>query len=68
MQTIKLQLDDGVYRELLSRGIDIQDELKKALHKIVYKKEHKIASDIKKSLDEVKQGKARPLQELLDEL
>ena len=67
MQTIQLQIDDNVYNDIIKSGVNIQDELKSALHKIIYKTEHKIANDINKSLQEIKDGKSRPLSELLSD-
>ncbi len=68
MHTIKLELDDTLYNDVLKKGIDIQGELKKALHKIIYTKEYKIANDINQSLQDIKKGKSRPLSELLSEV
>ena len=68
MHTIKLELDDTIYDDIVKKGIDIQEELKKALHKILYAKEYKIASDLNQSLQDIKDGKSRPLSELLSEV
>lgn len=68
MHTIHLQVEDNIYNELVNKGINIQDELKNALHKMLYKKEHKIADDINQAINEVKQGKTKPIQKLLNEL
>jgi len=68
MHTIKLQVDDTIYNEIIKSGINIQDELKKTLHKLVYSKEYKIADDINQSLQDIKDGKSRPLSELLSEV
>jgi hypothetical protein len=68
MHTIHLQVEDNIYNELIHRGVNIQDELKSALHKMLYKKEYKIADDINQAMNEVKQGKANPIQKLLSEL
>ena len=38
MHTIKLQVEDNIYDELVRSGMDIQDELKSALNKLVSKK------------------------------
>lgn len=68
MQTIKVELEDSVYQDMLKRGIDIQGELKKMMDKAIYHKEHKIANDIIIGLKEVKAGKTRPIKELFSEL
>lgn len=68
MQTIQFQVEDSLYNEIIKKGINIQDEFKKTLHKMLYKKEHKIADDINQALDEVKQGKTNSIQKLFSEL
>jgi hypothetical protein len=68
MQTIKVELEDSVYQDMLKSGIDIQGELKKMLNKAIYHKEHKIANNIIIGLKEVKAGKTRPIKELFSEL
>lgn len=68
MHTIQVQLEDNVYQDMQKRGIDIQGELKKMMTKAIYHKEHKIATDIKQGLDEVKEGKIKPIEDLLSEL
>jgi len=39
MHTIHLQIEDNLYNEIVKKGINVQDELKLALNKILYKKE-----------------------------
>ena len=68
MQTVQIQLEDNIYQDMQKSGIDIQGELKKMLEKVIYHKEHKIANDIIQGLDEVKQGKTRPIEDLFNEL
>lgn len=68
MHTIHLQVEDNLYNEIVSRGINVQDELKMALHKILYKKEYQIADEIKQAMNEVKQGKTNSIQKLFNEL
>jgi len=68
MQTVQIQLEDNIYQDMQKSGIDIQGELKKMLKKVIYHKEHKIANDIIQGLDEVKQGKTRPIEDLFNEL
>ena len=68
MQTIKLELDDTLYDDIVKKGIDVQAELKKALQKIIYAKEYKIANDINESLKDIKEDNSRPLSELLSEV
>ncbi len=68
MHTIKLQVDDTLYSEIVKNGINIQEELKNALHKLIYKKEHKVANDINQSLEDIKNAKSRPISELLSEV
>lgn len=68
MHTIHLQVEDNLYNEMVSRGINIQDELKLALNKILYKKEYQIADEIKQAMNEVKQGKTNSIQKLFNEL
>jgi len=38
MHTIKLQVEDSLYNEIVKSGINIQDELKLALTKLIPKK------------------------------
>lgn len=68
MQTVQIQLEDNIYQDMLKNGIDIQGELKKMIKKAIYNKEYKIANEIKQGLDEVKDGKTRPIKDLFDEL
>ena len=68
MQTIQLELEDTLYADVVKKGIDIQAELKKALYKVLYSKEYKIANDINQSFQDLKDGKSRPLDELLSEV
>jgi hypothetical protein len=68
MHTIKLELDDTLYEDVIKKGIDVQSELKKALHKIIYAKEYKIANDINQSLNDIKSANSRPLAELFNEV
>ncbi len=68
MHTIHFQVEDNLYDEIIKRGINVQDELKLALNKILYKKEYKIADEINQSINEVKQGKTQPIQKLFSEL
>jgi len=44
MHTIKLQVDDTIYNEIVQSGINIQDELKLALTKLISKKDSYIHS------------------------
>ncbi len=62
MQTIQFQVEDSLYNEIIKKGINVQDELKLALNKILYKKEYQIASDIKKGLDEVELHKSGKIE------
>ena len=57
MQTIQFQIEDSLYNEIVKKGINIQDELKLAFNKILYKKEYQMADEIKQAFDEVKQFK-----------
>lgn len=68
MHTIKLELEDSMYNDMVKKGIDLQKELKGIVSKVIYPKEYKIAEDIKQSLEDVKNGKTRPVQDLLNEL
>ncbi|MEA2091713.1 MAG: hypothetical protein U9O83_05030 [Campylobacterota bacterium] len=68
MHTIQFQVEDNIYDDIVKSGINIQDELRLALHKLIYKKEYKIANDIKKGIDEVHQAKTRPIEQLFNEL
>ena len=54
MQTIQIQLEDNIYKDMQKSGIDIQGELKKMIEKIIYHKEHTIANNIIQGLEEVK--------------
>jgi len=38
MHTIKLQVDDTIYNDIVKSGINIQEELKLALNKLISKK------------------------------
>jgi hypothetical protein len=68
MHTIQLEIEDNIYNDMIKRGINLQDELKGIVKKAIYKKEHKIANDIKQGLEDVNKGKTRPIQDLLNEL
>ncbi len=68
MHSIKLELDDTLYEDVIKKGIDVQSELKKALHKIIYAKEYKIANEINQSLNDIKSANSRPLSELFNEV
>lgn len=68
MKTIQLQVEDSFYQDIMKSGIDIQGELKKLIKKAVYQKEHKMASEIVKTVDDVKQGKTKPIEELFSEV
>ena len=68
MHTIKLQVNDTIYNDIVKSGINIQEELKNALHKLIYKKEYQIANDINISMQDLKNGKSKPLAELLSEV
>lgn len=68
MQTVKLEVEDSIYNDMLKSGINIQEELNKLLKKTVYNKEHKIANDIIVGLEEVEAGKTRPIKDLFSEL
>ena len=57
MQTVKVELEDSMYQDMLKSGINIQEELNKVLKKTIYHKEHKIANDIIVGLEEVEQYK-----------
>ena len=68
MHTVQVQLEDNVYQDMVQRGIDIQGELKKMMDKAIYHKEHKIANDIATGLEEINQGKTRPIKDLFSKL
>lgn len=68
MHTVQVELEDNIYNDMVSRGVNLQDELKSMFKKAIYKKEYKIANDVKQGLEDVKNGKTRPVQELLNEL
>jgi len=73
MQTVKLEVEDSIYNDMLKSGINIQEELNKVLKKTIYHKEHKIANDIIVGLEEVEQYKKGTLHlnnasDLLSEL
>jgi len=68
MHTIQIQVDDNIYDKINSLGIDIKNEFNHFLENILYKKEKKIANEINLSLKEIKEGKTKSLNELLDEL
>lgn len=68
MQTIKVELEDSIYQDMLKSGINVQDELNKLLKKTIYHKEHKIANDIIIGIEDIKEGKTKPIQALFNEL
>ena len=68
MQTIQFQIEDSIYNEIVKKGINIQDEFRIAMNKVLYKKEYQIADEINQSINEVKQGKTNSIQKLLSEL
>lgn len=68
MHTVQVQLEDNIYNDMVSRGVNLQEELKDIIKKAIYKKEYKMANDIKQGLEDVKKGKTRPVQDLLNEL
>jgi len=68
MQTVKVEVEDSIYNDMLKSGINIQEEVNKVLKKTIYHKEHKIANDIVIGLEEIKQGKSRPIKDLFSEL
>jgi len=68
MHTIKLQVDDTIYDDIVKSGINIQEELKLALRRLIYKKEYKIANDISISIQDVKAGNSKPISELFSEV
>ncbi|MDD5371949.1 MAG: hypothetical protein PHO62_00825 [Sulfurimonas sp.] len=69
MQTIQFQVEDSLYNEIVKRGINIQDELKLALNKILYKKDSYLNSQnfqedkayFQNALDEIDSGEIKPL-------
>lgn len=68
MQTVKIEVEDNIYQDMLNSGIDIQGELKKMMKKVIYHKEHKIATEIKQGLNDVKKGNTRPIKDLFSEV
>lgn len=68
MQTVKIELEDNIYQDMLKNGIDVQVELKDMIKKLIYHKEHKIAKDIKDGIDEVKKGNSRAIEDLFNEI
>jgi len=68
MHTIELQLEDNFYNDMLKRGVNLEEELKKIIKRAVYKKEYQIAQGIKEGLEEIKANKTRPIEELLNEV
>ena len=78
MHTIHFQIEDNLYNEIVKKGINIQDELKLALHKILSKKESYLNSQqfqedkayFHNALDEIESGKVKliPFNDGFDEL
>jgi len=68
MHTIQIQLDDKIYDNILKLNIDIKKEFNNFLERVLYLKEKKIADEINLSLKEIKEGKTKSLNELLDEI
>ncbi len=68
MHTIKLELDDTLYDNIVKKGVNIQEVMKDALNKVIYKKEYTIANDINISLKDMNSAKSKPISELFSEL
>jgi len=68
MHTIKLELDDTLYDDIVKKGIDIQSVMKETLKKLLYSQEYKIANDINQSIQDVKKGNSRPITEFFNEV
>jgi len=68
MHTIKLELDDTLYDDIVKKGIDIQAVMKETLKKLLYSQEYKIANDINQSIQDVKKGNSRPITEFFNEV
>ena len=68
MHTIQIQLDDKIYDNILKLNIDIKKEFNNFLERVLYLKEKKIADEINLSLKEIKEGKTKSLNELLDKI
>jgi len=68
VHTIELQLEDSFYDDMLKRGVNLEEELKKIIKRTIYKKEYQIAQEIHKGFEDIKTHKIRPLKELLNEL
>lgn len=69
MRTIHFQIEDNLYDEIVKKGINIQDELKLALNKILSKKESYLNSQqfqedkayFNNALDEIASGEVKLL-------
>jgi len=69
MKTIQFQIEDSLYNEIVKKGINVQDELKIALIKILYKKENYLNSQqfqedkayFHNALEEIESGKVELL-------
>jgi len=68
MQTVKLELEDTLYQDMIKSGIDIQGELQRIIKKTIYHKEYKIANEINQGIEEVNAGKSKPIENLFSEL
>ncbi len=68
MQTMTIEIEDTLYDDIKRKGIDIKKEIERNIKKIVYAKEYKMAEEIKGALRDLEAGKARPLNEFLDEI
>jgi len=68
MHTVKLELDDTLYDDIVKKGIDIQEVMRDTLKKVIYSKEYKIANDINQSIKDVKNQNTKPVSKLLSEL
>ncbi len=68
MHTINLTIEDKIYEHIVKSGINVQEELKKSLYKMLYNKENQIADDINQALLDVEKRNTKPLNKLLDEL
>ncbi len=68
MHTIELQLEDSFYNDMMKRGVNLEEELKRIIKRTVYKREYQIAQDIQEGIKDIKANKTRPIEKLFNEI
>jgi len=68
VHTIELQLEDSFYNDMMKRGVNLEEELKRIIKRTVYKREYQIAQDIQEGIKDIKANKTRPIEKLFNEI